>query len=124
MSPIQDKDRGGAATFSGRIYALRKAHNHSQAGLAKELRQRYPDMRVSDSAIHSWERMDRSPVGRDMLRLAEFFHVDVQWLQFGLTGARENGAVNVIAKKLQLLKPEQIQIVHDMVDALIPTKET
>lgn len=71
-------------TFGDRVLALRKKVGLSQAKLASALKEKYPDMRVSDSAVHAWEKLGKTPVGQDMTNLSEFFEVEPAFLQFGL----------------------------------------
>ena len=71
-------------TFGDRVLALRKTAGLSQAKLAAALKEKYPDMRVSDSAVHAWEKLGKTPVGEDMANLSEFFGVEPAYLQFGL----------------------------------------
>lgn len=120
MSPAAKRKNGDLDSFAGRVFRLRKQKGLTQEGLAAALKKRHSDMRVSGSAVHAWEKMDRSPVGIDMLHLAEFFGVDVIWLQFGLTpSSEESTKADLLFKKLKMISPQQQQIIEAMLNDML-----
>lgn len=120
MSPAAKRQRGNSDSFAGRVFHLRKQKGLTQEGLAAELKKRHPEMRVSGSAVHAWEKMDRSPVGIDMLHLAEFFGVEVIWLQFGITvSTKESDPADLVFKKLKMVSRDQLKIIDAMLNEML-----
>ena len=103
-------------TFGDRVLILRKKMNLSQAKLASALKENFPDMRVTDSAVHSWEKLGKVPVGQDLANLAAFFDVEPAFLQFGLVTLEKDDALAKIFSKFVALTPTQQNIVSDAID--------
>lgn len=103
-------------TFGDRVLALRNKHGLSQSKLAKSLKERYPDMRVTSSAVHAWEKLGKVPAGPDMTNLAEFFGVEPAFLQFGLAPLQHDPLLAKTFAKFVTLTPKQKHIVKDTID--------
>lgn len=103
-------------TFGDRVLILRKNMNLSQAKLASALKENFPDMRVTDSAVHSWEKLGKVPVGQDLANLAAFFDVEPAFLQFGLVTLEKDDVLAKIFSKFVALTPTQQNIVSDAID--------
>lgn len=102
-------------TFGDRVLILRKKMKLSQAKLAAALKERYPEMRVTDSAVHTWEKLGKVPVGQDMANLAAFFDVEPAYLQFGLVPFQKDDVLAKLFSQFVALTPTQKEIVSDTI---------
>ena len=116
---MKNKNNNSKQDFGDRILALRTAFGLSQAKLAEALKTKYPSMRVTDSAVHGWEKLGKRPAGEDLLNVAEFFAVEPQWLQFGLSSAKSSDYATRMSEKFVGLTDFQRAFVEAGVDEFL-----
>ena len=66
-------ERDGPLGFANRLNRLRHGRRMAVTVLARHLR-------VSSTIIHNWERGDRFPTYWNLLQVASFFNVSLDWL--------------------------------------------
>lgn len=118
MRKTRNKPSSSHSSFGERIRKLRLELDLTQSQLALDLRAAFPDMRVSKSAVHTWEANLRTPLGKDVLRISRWFGVEPAWLQFGIGMRDQSSLRDQVTNKLSHLNEHQLILVDGMINNL------
>ncbi len=101
--------------FNQRLKQLREEHRLSQRELAKELK-----INVTPVAISQWETGITEPKMSNLKALADFFKVDIEWLNSGKTKATE---IDRTDPRILHIAPIQLDTVKKPINQFIALSE-
>ncbi len=88
--------------FSDRLWALRTGQHLTLKQLARELNRKFSDRhRNTSPQIENWERGTRIPSYRELMKLAQFFHVSMDYLA-GKSGQDQIDLAKLLGTNKQL----------------------
>lgn len=99
-----------------RITELRKASGISQYELAKE-------MEVSRQAVSKWETDQSNPDAANLIKLAELFDTDIEFLTTGRRtyGRRPPVVIKTVETVEKIVEKPVVQIVEKVVEKVVPS---